>query len=49
MDPIPLNAVRAAAPDVAADTPVTALAVLVADIGGAAELDGTHTGEVVLY
>ena len=36
MDPIPLNAVRAAAADVAADTADTAVAVPVADITGAA-------------
>ena len=35
MDPIPLNAVRAAAADVAADTSGTAVAALVADIAGA--------------
>ena len=34
MDPIPLNAVRAAAADVAADTAGTAVAVPVADIAG---------------
>ena len=36
MDPIPLNAVRAAAADVAADTSGTAVAAPVADIAGAA-------------
>ena len=36
MDPIPLNAVWAAAPDVPADTAGTAVAVPVADIAGAA-------------
>ena len=36
MDPMPLNAVRAAAADVAADTPGTAVAAPVADIAGAA-------------
>ena len=36
MDPIPLNAVRAAAADVGADTAGTAIAVHVADIVGAA-------------
>ena len=36
MDPIPLNAVRALATDVAADTSGTAVAALVADIAGAA-------------
>ena len=36
MDPIPLNAVRAAAADVAADTSGTAIAAPVADIAGAA-------------
>ena len=36
MDPIPLNAVRAAAADVAADTSGTAVAASVADIAGAA-------------
>ena len=36
MDPIPLNAVRAAASDVAADTSGTAVAAPVADIAGAA-------------
>ena len=36
MDPIPLNAVRAAAADVAADTSGTAVAGPVADIAGAA-------------
>ena len=36
MDPIPLNAVRAAAADVAADTSGTAVATLVADTAGAA-------------
>ena len=35
MDPIPLNAVRAAAADVAADTSGTAVAAPVADIAGA--------------
>ena len=35
MDPIPLNAVRAAAADVAADTAGTAVAVPVADNAGA--------------
>ena len=35
MDFIPLNAVRAAAADVAADTSGTAIAALVADIAGA--------------
>ena len=34
MDPIPLNAVRAAAADVAADTSGTAVAAPVADIAG---------------
>ena len=36
MDPIPLNAVRAAAADAAADTSGTAVAAHVADIAGAA-------------
>ena len=36
MDPIPLEAVRAAAADVAADTSGTAVAAPVADIAGAA-------------
>ena len=36
MDPIPLNAVRAAAADVAADSSGTAVAAPVADIAGAA-------------
>ena len=36
MDPIPLNAVRAAAADVAADTSGTAVAAPVADIAGTA-------------
>ena len=36
MDPIPLNAVRAAAADVAADISGTAVAAPVADIAGAA-------------
>ena len=36
MDPIPLNVVRAAAADVAADTSGTAVAAPVADIAGAA-------------
>ena len=36
MDPIPLNAVRAAAADVAADTYGTAVAAPVVDIAGAA-------------
>ena len=36
MDPIPLNAVRAAAADVAADTAGSAVAVSFADIAGAA-------------
>ena len=36
IDPIPLNAVRAAAADVAADTSGTAVAAPVADIAGAA-------------
>ena len=36
MDPIPLNAVRAAAADVVADTSGTAVAAFVADIAGAA-------------
>ena len=36
MDPIPLNAVRAAAADVAADTSGTAVAAFVADVAGAA-------------
>ena len=36
MDPIPLNAVRAAAADVVADTAGTVVAAPVADIAGAA-------------
>ena len=36
MDPIPLNAVRAAAADVAADTSCIAVAAPVADVAGAA-------------
>ena len=48
MDPIPLNAVRAAAADVAADASGTAVAAFVADIAGAAADNATNARAAAL-
>ena len=48
MDPIPLNTVRAAAADVAADTSGTAVAAAVADIAGTATDIAADVGAAAL-